>query len=228
MLSLEGDRQDRLSDLRWERVAAAGGIIFVATQIVAQLLISLPGDASEPPFDGSTADIAAFFAARNATLFTVGDYLSVLSTIPFLCFLAVLSTRLRRAEGDAAWLSLVAFGSGLVVVAGIATGGDWELAVLRRADGVDPQITRLLFDQGNLNLANLWLMFGVLAASTGLVALREGMLPRWLAWLGIATAVALVAVRAVWADTDIWYIPFGLFYLWLAATSVTLVRTRPE
>jgi hypothetical protein len=83
-----------------------------------------------------------------------------------------------------------------------------------------------LFDQGNLTLAGLWLMFGVLAASTGLVALPTGMLPRWLAWLGIATAAALVAARAVWAATDLWYIPFGLYYLWLDATSVTLVR-RP-
>jgi hypothetical protein len=195
-------------------------------QIIAQLLISLPGDASEPSFNGSTADIAAFFASRNDTLFKAGDYVSALSVIPLLCFLAVLSTRLRRAEGDPAWLSLVAFGSGLVVVAGIATGSNWEVAVLRQNDGVDPQIARLLFDQGNLTLANLWVMFAPLAASAGLVALRTAMLPRWLAWLGIVTAVALIAVRAVWADTDVWYIPFGFYYLWLAATSVVLVRQR--
>ena len=120
----------------------------------------------------------------------------------------------------------MAFGSGLVVVAGIATGSNWEVAVLRQNDGVDPQITRLLFDQGNLTLANLWVMFAMLAASAGLVALRTAMLPRWLAWLGIVTAVALIAVRAVWADTDVWYIPFGFYYLWLAATSVILVRQR--
>ncbi|HEU5103715.1 MAG TPA: hypothetical protein VFU22_32085, partial [Roseiflexaceae bacterium] len=122
-----------------------------------------------------------------------------------------------------AWLSFVAAASGVVLVAIVGDGG-WPLAVFRRDEGLDPQIARLLFDQSNFAFANAWVMLAGMSLATGVVSIRTGALPRWLGWAGILVAGGLLAARAVWASTGLVFIPFGLCYLWLIATSVVLTR----
>ena len=209
----------------WERVGAAGGIAFVLLQIAAQALIQVGG--AEPPFDAPAAAAAAFFATRDGGLFAAGDYLSTLSLVPFLWFLGRLWSALRRGEGEPAWLSLVAVASGLLFAAA-AGGGDWALAVFRREEGLDPQMARLLFDRGNLGFANAWVMLGSLCLATGVVAIRTRALPRWLGWAGVALAVGLLAARAGWASTGLAFVPYVLFWLWLLALSVVLLRHAGE
>jgi hypothetical protein len=89
-----------------------------------------------------------------------------------------LRATLRRAEGEPAWLSLVALASGLMLIAAVSAGGGWSLAVFRRDEGLDPQIARLLFDQGNFAFANAWVMLASLSLATGVVSIRTGALPR--------------------------------------------------
>jgi len=210
---------------RWVQVGAAGGVAFVVLQLVGQFLIAGASDVSEPAFNAPTVDIVAFFDAQNAGLLKLGSYLSTLSVIPFLWFLGVLWSTLRDAEGDPPWLSVTAVGSGFIVaVTIVVVGGSWELVVLRRDEGVDPEIQRLLFDQGNLAFANLWVMCASLAFATSTLFLVRRALPRWLGWLGIVSAIGLLAVRAVWSTTELWFLPFVLFYVWLVAVSLTLVR----
>jgi hypothetical protein len=206
----------------WEQIGAAGGIAFVVLQMASQALIQVGG--AEPPFDAPAQTIVAFFLARNNQLFALGEYLSALSLIAFLWFLGSLWGVLRRGEGEPAWLSLVALASGLMVVATVSAGGGWALAVFRKGEGLDPQIARLLFDQGNFAFANAWVMLASLSLSTGIVTIRTRTLPRWLGWAGILIAGALLVARAVWASSQLVFIPFGLCYLWLIATSVVLIR----
>src|SRR5512138_2535447 len=72
-----------MSNSRLEQIGAAGGIVFVVLQMAAQALIQVGG--AEPPFDATTETIIAFFMARNSQLFALGEYLSTLSLIAFLC-----------------------------------------------------------------------------------------------------------------------------------------------
>jgi hypothetical protein len=211
-----------MGNSRWEQVGAAGGIAFVVLQMAAQALIQIGG--AEPPFDAPAETIAAFFMARNGALFALGDYLSSLSLIAFLWFLGSLWSALRRAEGEPAWLSLVALASGLLIVATASAGASWSLAVFRRDEGLDPQIARLLFDQGNFAFANAWVMLASLSLATGVVTIRTGALPHWLGWAGVLIAIGLLAARAVWASSGLVFMPFGLCYLWLIALSVVLIR----
>jgi len=206
----------------WEQIGAAGGIVFVVLQMVAQALIQVGG--AEPPFDAPAPTIAAFFMARNSQLFALGDYLSTLSLIAFVWFLGSLWSALCRAEGEPAWLSLVALASGLMIVATVSAGAGWPLAVFRRDEGLDPQIARLLFDQGNFAFANAWAMLASLSLATGVVSIRTHALPRWLGWAGVLIAGGLLAARAVWASSGLVFIPFGLCYLWLFAISIVLIR----
>lgn len=203
-------------------MGAAGGVAFVVLQIVGQYLIAGASHASEPAFDAPTADIVTFFDAQNAGVVKLGSYLTTLSVIPFLWFLGVLWSTLRRAEGDPPWLSVTAVGSGVIVSMAIAFGGSWELAVHRR--DYDPETLRLLFDHANLAFANLWVMCASLALAASTLFVVRRALPRWLGWLGIVSAIGLLAARAVWSTSELWFLPFALFYVWLVAVSLTLVR----
>jgi hypothetical protein len=211
-----------MGNSRLEQIGAAGGIIFVVLQMVSQALIQAGG--GEPPFDATTETIVSFFMARNSQLFALGEYLSTLSLIAFLWFLGSLWSTLRRAEGEPAWLSLVAAASGLMIVATVSAGSGWPLAVFRRDEGLDPQIARLLFDQGNFAFANAWVMLASLSLATGVVIIRTRALPRWLGWAGVVIAVGLLAARAVWASSGLVFVPFLFSYLWLIAISVILIR----
>ncbi|HSM57504.1 MAG TPA: hypothetical protein VK879_15235 [Candidatus Sulfomarinibacteraceae bacterium] len=211
------------SNRRWEQIGAAAGIVFVALQIASQSLIQLGG--VEPAFNAPAGEIEAFFLSRNPQLAPIGGFLSLLSVIAFLWFLGVLWAALRRGEGEPGWLSLVAFACGIVGIATVLGGVSWELAILRIHDGLAPETARLLFDQGNAGFANFWVLLAGLLIATGVLAVRDGALPRWLGWFALALAPALLAARVVWfAGSGAKFLPYMLFWVWLIATSVVLMR----
>lgn len=208
---------------RWEQIGAAGGIVFVLLQLAGQALIQVGG--AEPSFNAPAEEIVTFFENRNPQLFAVGCLLSVIAIFAFFWFLGALWARLRRHEEEPAWMSLVAFGSGLVSVAAVFADSGWALAVFRINEGLDPQLARYLFDSGNFGFATFWVFLAAFLFTTGIVILRGGALPGWLGWLGLVTAIALLVARAVWAEpSGAVFIPYVLFWLWLIATSFVLIR----
>jgi hypothetical protein len=209
-----------MSRKRIEQVAAAGGIAFVVLESVGQGLIQVGG--AEPSFRAPAEEIMAFFQARDDTLFNWGGYLSLLSVIALIWFLAALWAAIRRTEGDPALLAMVAFGSGLVGIASV-TGGGWAMAIFRIREGLDPQLGRMLFDLGNFAFATSWIFFASLLLAAGLGAILNGALPRWLGWASIIVAVGLLAGRIIWTSPAA-FIPWVLFWLWLIIVSVILIR----
>ena len=207
-----------------EQIGAAGGIAFVVMQLAGQALIQVGG--SEPAFDAPAAEIESFFINRNLQLASLGGFLSLLSIIALLWFLGALWARLRRHEGEPGWLSLVALASGVAGVAIIlGGGGGWELAILRMNEGLEAETLRLLFDQGNLAFATFWVALAGMLLAAGVVAIRDGALPRWLGWFGLVVAVALLAARAVWfTASGVKFMPYLLFWVWLIAASIVLIR----
>ena len=101
----------------------------------------------------------------------------MLSFIPFLGFIASLRAAMRVGEGEAGWLTFVAAGAGLLFLALLAGGVFWHHAVFR-LDGLDPQISRLLFDLGNFNFANMWVVLGTLVLAVGVVGSQTRDLPK--------------------------------------------------
>lgn len=222
--TVSADRIDsQQAKRRWNQVGAAGGIAFVVMQLIAQALIQVGG--SEPAFDAPAADIVTFFANRNSTLTQVGGFINVLSIFAFLWFLGVLWAALRQHEGESAWLSLVAFASGLLGMAVMLSGGGWELAVFRLDEVSRPEIIQLLFDQGNQAFASLWITLASMLLAAGIVSIRDGGLPRWLGWFGLAVAVTLLVARSVWfTASGVKFLPYMLFWVWIIGASVVLVR----
>lgn len=220
---LNKDEATPQSGGRWEQIGAAGGIVFVALQLLSQALIQAGG--SEPAFDAPAAEIETFFMNRNMQLALTGGFLSVLSIIAFIWFLGALWARLRRSEGEPGWLSLVAFASGLAGVAALFGGGGWELAILRLGEGLETETLQLLFDLGNMTFASFWVALAGMLLAAGVITIRDGALPRWLGWFGLLVALALLAVRAVWfTASGVKFLPYMLFWVWLIAASVSLMR----
>ena len=199
------------------RVTAYGGFTAFALLAAGQGLVQVGG--AEPPFDAPTGDIVEFFATRDAELFAVGSYLSVLSVITMLWFLGGLYALLRED-----WRAPIALVSGVVYVATTVFGG-WELAAFRVSEGMDPQIARLTFDMGNMAFASAWVALGSFALATGWAVLSTRLLPLWLGWSAVIAGVCLVAARAVWT-TQFWLVGFSLFWVWVIALCVVLLRQR--
>lgn len=217
---LVGSNQ-RSQTVNLKKFGAIAAIAFPILQMVSQGLIQVGG--MEPSFSAPAGEILTFFQNRDLTLFTIGGYISMLSLVAFLWFLGVLWDELRTAEGGSGWLSVIAIGSGLVTVSLILGTGGWYLAVFRIGEGLDPEIARLLFDQGNLNFAQIWITLGSMVLAVGLIAFNSDRFPGWLGWGSILLAIGLFVARAVWTSSAA-FGPYALFWVWMIALGVILLR----
>ncbi len=116
----------------------------------------------------------------------------------------------------------MALGGGIVYVgmlfAAAASFGVWPLAVAvgeQSPTDLDPHLGRVLVQLGFAAL----LIFGLLAASLMVLsqlvmALRTGLLPRWLGWSGVVVAILLMAGPL--------YMPQVLVPLWVVTAGVSV------
>lgn len=197
---------------RW---APLSGLVFVALWIVA-FVVGLGGE--ESPSD---AVIVAHYADQgNRSSDVTFFFLVVLASLVFVAFLSVLRGRLAETGGRDGALPVLAFGAGIAaatlwVVAGVFWGSVAYTANETEAFRVDPNTERLVGE-----VAYLFFVTGIVSAllvvlATSVVALRTGVLPRWLAWLGLPVAVTMLGALAV--------LPFFFFLVWVALVSASLV-----
>jgi hypothetical protein len=90
---------------------------------------------------------------------------------------------------------------------------------LRGATVSDPDFVKVL-----PQMAWMILLLGagfaalLLVLATSILSLQTGVLPRWLAWLGIVVAIAL--------PFDVIYVSIGPFFLWALVASIVLLMRR--
>lgn len=156
----------------------------------------------------------------------IGAYMWVLGALAFLWFLTRLRTVLRRAEGGTGTVSSLAFGAGVVFAAlWIASSAAFAAVAyaveLRDAPVSDPDLMRVL-----PQMAWLLLLLGggfgslLLLVATSIVILSTGVLPRWLAWLGIVVAIVL--------PFDVIYVNIVPLLVWVLAAAIVLLMRREE
>lgn len=205
----------------WDRLGAAAGIAFAVlfVAVVFAMGSGLPGG------DDTNQDIARYYTEQDRLLNgLLSLYGLTLAGASFLWFLGSLRNRLRRAEEEPAGLASIVFGSGLIFVgalfgAAAAAGAIASSVELGEETQVQPVVASLGW------LASLLLLVpGMFAASiaivaTSVLALRTGVFPRWLAWMGFACAALLILLG--WA-----FMPMFVLPLWVLATSVALLRQR--
>jgi hypothetical protein len=196
------------------------GIVAVVLLFAGQF-IGAAGSTAEPAFDGSAQEIAAFLGSLRGGLMAAGTLIVLLGVVALLTFAAGLHDVLGTGAGS---LSVLAVRTAQLCAIGfvVAVGsGGWELGVLRRSD-LDPQIARLIFDQGSLAFANSWVLIGGFAVGAGVAVLAGRAVPVWLGWWALIAGAGMVVARAVWLS-EFWLLPYLLLWLWIVVISVLLL-----
>jgi hypothetical protein len=93
--------------------------------------------------------------------------------------------------------------------------------LLRRVEGDPPWRSTIATLSGALLAA-----YGLVASfalCSGWVILSTRALERWMGWWLIVAGLGLVAARFVWTS-DVWTVPYLLFWVWLLVLSIRLIR----
>ena len=210
----------------WTRIAAAGGIFFVALTLLGNDVLGSGGEA--PGLTASGAQIGAYVRAHPPTALTwAALYIELLGILAFVFFLGSLWSVLRRAEGEHGPFSAIAFGAGLVSVGVKIASLPAAIAAFYRAqEGMDFQLAAALLDMNGVSFVLTWAIDAALLAATAVVVLRTGALPRWLGWSAAVLSPALLVGVAF--ATSFGFVPYVLTMVWIVATSIVLIRRAGE
>lgn len=198
----------RARSSRSHDLVALTGAVFVLGVIGA-----LVAGGNTPDGDANAGSVITHYTA-NRTQGIVASVILALTAIPALAFAARLHERARVAIGPDRTLPNLAFGAGVLAAAGVLGAAAIHLALSDYARDLDPTAAQALnaLDADSFLLFTTGMATFVLAAS--LTAIRGRLMPSWLGWIGIPTAVAM-------------FTPVGFFAgciaaVWLIATSLIL------
>jgi hypothetical protein len=175
------------------------------------------------PTCGIVFPIAMFLAVGDGNHFApwraVAATWALVLALPFLVYLWSL---LRAAEGEGGWLSTVALVAGVSGVLLKLASHAPELAIHRDGIAKGTQLYKALDNTaGAATLMSLYPL-AICCAAVAVIALREGVLPRWLGMFAAVTAAAL-AVNAGFVYAS--FVPaLLLFLLWTLLTGIMLLR----
>lgn len=204
-------------DRGWERFAPAGALGFLLTIALGALVI---GEGT-PPSKAATQEIAAYFFAHRADHF-LNATLVVLGAFAFYpWFLASLYRAIRRAEGDDGIFAVVAFIGGLTLLGPLLLqAAGWGAAALEAGPNRDADIAAGLMDLGNMGFLLVPIPAALLIGATSLAARRGGLLPTWLARVGLPLAAVMVVSGVVGLLPQL---QFAFFGLWISAVALALM-----
>ena len=197
---------------RWQRWSPASGILFVALFVLAVAVLGSTGDTPE--------EVRDYYAENEGQVFT-GFFLLVASALALLGFATTVRRALVGDDPEPRSLAALGFGAGVAASGLIVAGSAAFVAPVDVAqDGgrLDPGAADAL------NTAAYFLMTGgvmvasLLVLATSLVALRTGVVPRWLAWVGL-----VVAPITFFAPL---FFPVLVFLAWVLVLSAVLLM-RP-
>ena len=215
-----------MSNILWQRLGAASGIVWVLVILGPDLIQGGPSeDFTMTAAEAMAQSCATITAARLTD--AIYPITHVLGYLIFLFFLGSLWSALRRAEGADGWLSAAAFGGGLVSLAvKFASGAASVAANSNACAGIDPQLWQILHDIGGAAFISSFFPLAVLPAASAVVAIRFGALPPWLGWMSAFVAVMLLigGVAGIDYAREDAGLPYLLFELWTVITSIVLMR----
>lgn len=205
-------------------VAAVFAGLFVAGLVVSSVL----GGGSFPSPFGDPAMIQAYFAeVREAVL--AGAVFQFAAAVPLVIFAAAVHTRLHQLGVRAAGAT-IALAGGLLAAAFAMMSALFQWALSRPATTGEPAVVRGLHDLAFLAGGPAHVVaLGLLFAGIAVPALILGLLPRWLAIVGLVLAVAAELSTFVLLSPAFGVLlPLARFggMVWLIAVGVLLPATR--
>jgi hypothetical protein len=212
---------------KWWKVGGLAGIASVVLLFVPAILV-----ADEPRYSDSGREILSWYA-RHGGRWTLSIFIIGIALAFFLLpFLSALASVLERAEGEPHVWSRVAFGSGLLIVAGMVTGWGGEGILSYLAKDAGEEVARAGVAFALFIYAITGLFVGAFILSSSIVILKDHVFWRWLGWFGLVVAAVNILGAAAVFDT-----PDGLFgvlrtrvapvalAVWIIAVSVAMLRT---
>lgn len=207
----------------WPRIGATCGLGFVVLQTAALAFMS-SGGWLDP--GTSRVDILKEFARTPSSQLWIGAYFSVLAALCFIPFAARVITTLHDADGPSGWLSTTALaGAILLVGAEISGAGAVDALLARAGHGLSSAEAMTLFDLAQALLFLFWVGGTLFLAASAVLSLKLRALPWWLG--GAAAVIAALSLIAP-VSTQLLHIPATLFYLWVIAASIVLLRMPRE
>ena len=208
--------ETRMRGWSWERYAPLTGVLAVVLWAIGIIVLETAVEMKTP------TTLLDSYRTEESSIF-LGGFLWVLGTFFFFWFLGSLRARLANAEGGVGRLTALAFGGGVAAaVFGFAMPGpDVAAAIADDADLSDAAAVaiRVVSDVFFLGAE---MSAAVLLAATGVHALRTSSLPRWLAWVSLVIALALIILPIGWAAL------LFAFPLWVLVVSYLLWSASPD
>jgi hypothetical protein len=138
-----------------------------------------------------------------------------------LVFLTTLRERLLAREGGTGRLSTLTFGAGigaatLWVVSMLLADATMFAASEGNGFRVDPNTFRLLGDTAYYGWIAALAVGAVVVWGASALALRTNVLPRWFGIVGAGAGVSMLF--------GLFFFPFFVWWIWVVATSILLVR----
>jgi len=188
-------------------------------------LIVLEGPADRPELDQPPVMILDYFSGQDTVI--LGSFLLMLAAMLFLWFAGCLRVALRSAEGGDGRLSTIAFGGGVAVAVFMLAMPAVNVCGALSADFLSVRQAQTLYLMGDAFLYPAAMAAAVMLAATAGVALKTGVLARWLAWPSLALWLLVPPLGqsidapenpAVWTGLAV----LPLVLVWAAVTAVLL------
>jgi hypothetical protein len=212
-----------MGDASVRRYCAMGGFAFVVLGLIGTAIAGSPPAANDPP-----REILEYFKDSEAAI-RLASYLSVLGIFFLLFWLGNLWATLRRAEGGAPLLTVVAGLGAVLGAAGAGTSFAVTSMIALRHGSIGEGGAAVFYELSFTLLGASGVGVAALVLATSLIVLQTSVFPRWIGGGGLVITVAwLIAASAIATDKEFvglfGLISFVLWAIWILAISVVMLR----
>ena len=215
-----------MNDRMTIRIAGVAGILW---PVLAVSRLPFTGEIDMPEWTAPPSDFIEFYEGSSFdTSFKFGIGMAVVAYVLLIVFLARIAVLLRDIDVKFRWLGNLLVAGSVVdstLVAGyLATISAATFRASHGGHSGDGYVA--LYD---LSLTIYWV--GLIAANLwivpfGVAILVAGILPRWLGWLVLVNAPALLV--AFFLSVDVWNAISGLPYLWVLIAAIVMLRRADQ
>jgi hypothetical protein len=208
-----------MSRTAW-RTAGALALAHVALMLTAITQQQSPRLGEDPAAAYEGADLARVFA---------GGYLEALAFLLLLPVVAFLGRALGRRTETGRWAASTGVAAGVAYIASTLTVGlpAGAAAIYAAEHGADLATVAVVNDVRNFAFFLSMLLLAVHVAGVAVALLADRLLPRWLGWSGLGTAVVLVGTVPFAVTGAVDYATL-VWILWFIALATAMLRHRPE
>jgi hypothetical protein len=200
---------------RRDLLAGGSGLAFTVMYLTILLVLTRPLAPEYP-----SADQVHGYLSDNTTKIFASAVLWGVAGLFWILFLSGLLNVLRTAEGRTSRLSTAAFAGGILWLAMAWTAAPVDVGLATRLErGTDPSLYIALQDVAHWFVVYGFIGIAVLAGATFLLVRRTRILPAWLGWISLVTALTSLAFDLASP------LGFLMFAVWMLAASVGLMTS---